>query len=46
MNAHLVEQWAYEEELMRRIIEFEGGTGIETCGEGSGRVTRILGNLM
>ena len=46
MNAHLVEQWAYEEELMRRIIEFEGGTGIETCDEGSGRVTRILGNLM
>lgn len=46
MNAHLVEQWAYEEELMRRIIEFEGGIGIETCGEGSSRVTRILGNLM
>ena len=36
MNAHLVEQWAYEEELMRRIIEFEGGIGIETYGEDRG----------
>lgn len=33
MNKHLTEQWAYEEDLMRRIVEFEGGTGIECIGK-------------
>ena len=34
MNKHLAEQWDYEEMLMRRIVEFEGGTGIECVGKG------------
>lgn len=34
MNRHLTEQWDYEEMLMRRIVEFEGGIGIECVGEG------------
>lgn len=46
MNAHLIEQWAYEENLMRRIIRFEGGIGIEICGNTSGKATRILNNLI
>jgi len=29
MNSHLVGQWVYEEDLMRRMIDFEGGIGIE-----------------
>ncbi|MDO5862291.1 MAG: hypothetical protein Q4Q58_05830 [Thermoplasmata archaeon] len=47
MNQHLRTQWAYEEDLMRRIVEFEGGTGIECTDEGRpGAAARFLGNLM
>lgn len=46
MNAHLAEQWAYEEDLMKRIIKFEGGIGIEICGNNSGKAIKILNNLM
>ena len=34
MNKHLAEQWDYEEMVMRRIVEFEGGIGIECVGKG------------
>ncbi len=30
MNRHLESQWGYEEHIMGRIIEFEGGTGVES----------------
>ncbi len=33
MNKHLSEQWAYEEKLMRDIVRFEGGAGIECVGK-------------
>lgn len=46
MNAHLVEQWAYEEDLMRRIIAFEGGLGIEACDDGAGKASKVLSNLL
>ncbi len=39
MNKHLTEQWAYEEDLMRRIVEFEGGTGIECIGKAPKRTS-------
>ncbi|MDO5854037.1 MAG: hypothetical protein Q4Q62_08420 [Thermoplasmata archaeon] len=47
MNQHLRSQWDYEEELMRKIVEFEGGRGIECTEEGApGKAARFLGNLM
>ena len=46
MNKHIRAQWAYEEDLMRRVISFEGGTGIEATEEGSpSRAARIARNL-
>lgn len=32
MNRHLASQWAYEEDLLQRIVSFEGGTGVEPAG--------------
>ena len=47
MNRHLIVQWKYEERLMRDIIRFEGGDGIESTEEGApGTVAKVLGNLM
>ncbi len=37
MNHHLASQWAYEEDLLGRIIEFEGGTGIEPADSDTGK---------
>lgn len=33
MNRHLASQWEYEEYLLRSIISFEGGTGVEAVGQ-------------
>ena len=48
MNRHIRIQWKYEEELMRRIIEFEGGVGVEGvgCNQPRNRVARALKNSM
>lgn len=47
MNRHMSVQWRYEEELMSRIIEFEGGNGIEsTCDGQPNALIRAIGRLM
>lgn len=47
MNRHLRTQWAYETDLMERIVEFEGGTGIEATDEGKrGTLSKIVNALM
>ena len=47
MNRHMSVQWRYEEELMSRIIEFEGGNGIESTCEGQpNALVRAIGRLM
>ncbi len=46
MNKHLLNQWTYEEELAYRIIEFEGGSGIEATDIGrKGKVAGLFGNI-
>lgn len=47
MNRHLRTQWAYEEDLLERIVDFEGGIGIEPTDEGvPGGAVRLLKKLM
>ncbi len=47
MNKHLRNQWEYETDLMERIVEFEGGVGIEATSEGEkSRAAKIISGLM
>lgn len=47
MNRHMSVQWRYEEDLMSRIIEFEGGNSIESTCEGQpNALVRAIGRLM
>lgn len=48
MNKHIKAQWDYEERLLREIVEFEGGSGIEGVGYNQPRnaAARFLKNSM